>query len=88
MHGFLNVLGAGVLAHARGLDEARLGEILRDENPAHFRFTDADLAWLDFTASVPEITAARQWILSFGSCSFDEPRDDLRDLHLLEGSTA
>ncbi len=81
MHGFINVFTAGVLAHARGLGEEELRVVLADEDPASFAFTDDGLRWKDCRASTEEITAARsQFVTSFGSCSFDEPRDGLRAL--------
>jgi hypothetical protein len=79
MHGFVNVLTAGVLAGIRA-DEGTLVEILRDADPGHFRF-DTGLRWQDRSATAEQIASTRQsGVLSFGSCSFDEPRDDLRGL--------
>ncbi len=83
MHGFLNVFGAGVLAHARGLSAEQLRPIIEEEDPAAFRFDETGFQWRDVRASVAEIAAARQQVIGFGSCSFDEPRDDLRALGLL-----
>lgn len=80
MHGFLNVFVAGVLAHARGLSAEQLQPILEDEDARSFAFDDAGLRWKDQHATTEEITAARKFVTSFGSCSFDEPRDDLRAL--------
>jgi hypothetical protein len=83
-HGFLNVFVAGVLCHARGLGMEALRPILEDEDPAHFYFDDAGLAWNDLRATTEEVAAARRgFVVSFGSCSFDEPREDLRALGLL-----
>ncbi len=84
MYGFLNVFGAGTLAHASGLNAAEVQAILEDEDAAHFRFDERGLAWKEVRATTDEISAARaQLMLSFGSCSFDEPREDLRALQLL-----
>lgn len=80
MHGFLNIFVAGVLAHARGLGEAQLRPVIEDEDPAHFAFDEGGLRWRDCRATTEEIRAARKLVTSFGSCSFDEPRDDLRAL--------
>ncbi len=80
MHGFLNVFGAGVLAHARGLSAGQLRPVIEEEDPAAFRFEESGFWWHDLRASVEEVTAARQRVVAFGSCSFDEPRDDLRAL--------
>jgi hypothetical protein len=84
MHGFLNVFGAGVLAHARQLSEEQVREIVEDEDATHFAFDEAGFAWKQRRATAEEIAAARsRFVLSFGSCSFDEPRDDLRALGIL-----
>jgi hypothetical protein len=78
MHGFVNLFTAGVLVHARGIGAEQVRDILDDNDPGHFSFTDAALEWNGWTANAEEIALARQKaVLSFGSCSFDEPRDDL-----------
>lgn len=87
VHGFINVFGAGVLAHARGLSEGRIRLILEDEDVGHFAFDDQALRWKEYSASVAEIAAVRRdAVISFGSCSFDEPCDDLRALGWLGGT--
>jgi hypothetical protein len=84
MHGFLNVFDAGVLAHAHPLSPADVQAILEDEQPDHFCFDAGGLSWQDCRATLQQIEAARRnLVLSFGSCSFDEPRDDLHALGLL-----
>jgi hypothetical protein len=84
-HGFLNVFVAGALCHARGLDAAAIQPILEDEDPKSFRFEDGRLQWKEFQATTDDVVAARkQFVISFGSCSFDEPREDLRALGLME----
>lgn len=81
MHGFINVFVAGVMAHARGLKADELQPIIEEENPAEFVFIDDGVRWRDCFATTGEIVAARQhFVTSFGSCSFDEPREDLRAL--------
>lgn len=84
MYGFFNVFGGAVLAAVHTLDETTLRTILLDEDADHFRFTDDAFYWKDLAAPVDAIRRAREtFALSFGSCSFDEPRDDLRALGLL-----
>jgi hypothetical protein len=84
MHGFLNVFGAGVLAHARQLAEEQVRQIIEDEDPGNFAFSQEEFRWKDLRATTEEIVTARKMaVISFGSCSFDEPRDDLRALGLL-----
>lgn len=81
MHGFVNVFGGAVLAAAHGFDAATMCHLLEDGDADHFRFTDDGLAWNDLAAPVATIDAVREtFALSFGSCSFDEPREDLRRL--------
>ncbi len=85
VHGFFNVFGGGVLARALRLNEAQVRAVVEDEDPAHFVFTDEAFRWKDLSVPVDAITRAREQVTSFGSCSFDEPREDLRALGLLEG---
>ncbi|NUM46279.1 MAG: hypothetical protein HUU38_16370 [Anaerolineales bacterium] len=83
MHGFLNVFVAGVLARARGLDQAEVGQILAEEDPAGFAFSATEVAWRGWRATTAEVEAARrEGIISFGSCSFEEPKEDLGALGL------
>jgi hypothetical protein len=84
LHGFLNVFGAAVLAQVHHLDEDHVRQVVADEDTSDFRFDDAGFHWNGLVATPEEIAAARrQFAVSFGSCSFDEPRDDLRALGLL-----
>lgn len=84
MHGFLNVFGAGILAAAHDLEEAQVLEIVADSDPGNFLFTRRAFAWRNLRVSADDIrTARRDRVLSFGSCSFDEPREDLRRMNLL-----
>jgi len=83
MHGFLNVLGAGVLSAEHHWDEAQTIEILEDQRSDSFEFHDTVFAWRDWEVTIDRIKARRKFVTSFGSCSFDEPREDLRGLNLL-----
>lgn len=90
MHGFLSLFAAGVLAYdyplldMEPISEIIMQQIIADANPLHFRFTDLELAWNDVSAPLLQVAMARQVLVtSFGSCSFDEPRDDLRALGLI-----
>jgi hypothetical protein len=85
MHGFLNVFTAGVLAYAHRLGEKHIHAIVEDEDPASFSFTKEGLSWKATEVTTEQIRIARRaFITSFGSCSFDEPRDDLRALGLID----
>jgi hypothetical protein len=83
MHGFLNVLGAGVLSAEHHWDEAQTIEMLEDQRPSSFEFHDTVFAWHDYEITLDRIKARRKFVTSFGSCSFDEPREDLRALNIL-----
>jgi len=84
MHGFLNVLGAGVLAAKHRWGERRIREMLADEDPSSFIFDQETFRWREWKISAAHIAQRRQLVTSLGSCSFDEPRDDLRALGLFE----
>ena len=83
MHGFLNVLGAGVLSAEHHWGETQMIEMLEDQRPDSFEFHDTVFAWRDWEITLDRIKARRKFVTSFGSCSFDEPREDLRGLDLL-----
>jgi len=83
MHGFLNVLGAAVLTAEHGWNEEQTAEMLEDENAASFLFEDESFAWREWKIATDRIKERRKFVTSFGSCSFDEPREDLRALGLL-----
>lgn len=83
MHGFLNVFGGGILAVTNHLSMEQIQAVLEDEVPANFVFDEAGFAWKDLRAVTSEIMNARHQVASFGSCSFEEPREDLRLIGLL-----
>jgi hypothetical protein len=83
MHGFLNVLGAAALAAEHRWDANQTATILEDENVDSFSFTDDFFAWCEWRIDTKRLEYRRKFVVSFGSCSFDEPREDLRALNLL-----
>jgi hypothetical protein len=84
MHGFINVFGAAVLAFEHDLDEGGILAIIQEEDPEAFQFTNDHFVWRDVPASADTIQHVRDELaISFGSCSFDEPRDDLKELELI-----
>ena len=82
MHGFLNVLGAGVFAAEHRWSETQTQEMLTDERADSFVFDEDAFRWRDWKISPAQIKARRRLVTSLGSCSFDEPRDDLRKIGL------
>jgi hypothetical protein len=84
VHGFLNVVAAAVMARVHGLDTTEIGEIVAEQDGASFTVTTEHLAWRGLTATAAQVRLARrETVVGFGSCSFTEPRDDLRALGLL-----
>ncbi|MEM6327709.1 MAG: hypothetical protein AAF791_11385 [Bacteroidota bacterium] len=80
MMGFVGFFGGACLAHAHRLDADALAEVLDDAEASHFTFDD-EFAWRSLRVAPETIARVRQTAaLSFGSCSFDEPREDLRAL--------
>jgi hypothetical protein len=82
MHGFLNVLGAAVLAAEHRWDAAQTTAMLEDENVSSFKFDDEFFAWRDWKIDLQRLGDRRKFVTTFGSCSFNEPREDLRVLKL------
>jgi hypothetical protein len=83
-HGFLNLLAAAVFAHADGLGEEELAAILAEEDPQAFSLDADALAVHGRRASAATIAEARgELFVAYGSCSFDEPVEDLTALGML-----
>jgi hypothetical protein len=83
MHGFINVLGAAILAAEHKWNEKQAAAMLEDENPKSFSFDDEFFAWREWKIDLKRLNNRRKFVTSFGSCSFDEPREDLRALNFL-----
>jgi hypothetical protein len=84
MHGFLNVFLAAALIRCKSLDQSEAIELLLDENVSSFAFENDAIAWRGFRISAAELKDARDnFSLSFGSCSFEEPIEDLKELGVL-----
>jgi len=83
MFGFLNVFLAAAFART-GLTLKELALLLEEKDATTFEFTETAASWRGRTVSRTGISAVRHHVaLSFGSCSFQEPVDDLRSLGLL-----
>jgi hypothetical protein len=83
MHGFINVFTAALLAYNYPIDLNTLEMILLDEDPTHFSFTPKELRWWDLSVHSEEIYKARSFFAhSYGSCSLDEPLEELGDLSI------
>ena len=59
-------------------------QLLEERSPHAFHFTPKVVSWREHELTRDEIATARKIsAISFGSCSFTEPVDDLKSLHLL-----
>jgi hypothetical protein len=83
MFGFLNIFAAAVFAQSRA-NERMLTEIVDEDDVTAFRFSDEELVWRGHKVTAKQVASARGSLgLAFGSCSFQEPADSLRELGLL-----
>ncbi len=84
MHGFLNVFVAALIAKQNDLAREVIEELVSCENPKEILFADDALTFCGHRISSENIkTLRQQFAISYGSCSFDEPREDLQALGLL-----
>jgi hypothetical protein len=80
MHGFVNLFCAASLLFFDGeLRDA--GRLLADGDPTAWRFTNDEIGWRDFKWNSEQVQSVRRnFLTSFGSCSFEEPLRDLETL--------
>jgi len=83
MYGYLNVFLSAAFART-GNDAEWIERVLTERDPKAFVFSDAAVTYDGRTIPVEALSATRDtFAVSFGSCSFREPVDDLLALHLL-----
>lgn len=70
-HGFVNLLAA------TALDVEDLEPVIAEDDPAAFSVSAQGLRWRDAQAGPDQIAAARSLFTAYGSCSFEEPVEDL-----------
>lgn len=86
-HGFINLLMASALAY-EGAPVSLLAQVLADDEPSSFTLDRAGLAWKGTSVGATSIEAMRRDLfVGYGSCSFDEPVDDLTVLGVLPVGT-
>jgi len=82
MFGFLNVFLAAALTRD-GLAESEMVALLEERDRSAFAFSDAQVVWRGHVLTAARLTVERaSFAISFGSCSFREPLDDLSALTL------
>ncbi|HVZ93816.1 MAG TPA: hypothetical protein VG797_04845 [Phycisphaerales bacterium] len=85
MFGFLNVFLAAAFTRVRAVTEAEATELLTERDPKAFKFDGSGIAWRNKRLDNARLARVREtFAISFGSCSFTEPVDELRALRLLD----
>lgn len=83
MHGFLNVFLAAAFAY-NGLETDRLIEVLEETSTEAFVFESGSVSWRDQMTVRGQLRVTRsEFAIAFGSCSFEEPVDDLKRMNLI-----
>jgi hypothetical protein len=83
MFGFVNVVLAAAIAY-RGSSEQTVVEMLDESDASAIRFDASGVVWRGERVSTEELARTRMaFALSFGSCSFREPIDELQALNFL-----
>lgn len=84
MHGFLNVFVGAALVQTRRLDADTLREVLEESDGAAFKFGRELVTWGAYGLDTLQLAHTREtFALSYGSCSFEEPVQELRALGLI-----
>jgi hypothetical protein len=83
MHGFLNLFLGAAFSY-NGMEDKELAELLEERSPEAFQFETGSVIWRGEMVVRGQLRNARNlFAISFGSCSFDEPIDDLKKLQLI-----
>ena len=78
MHGFMNVFAGACLVHHKRISSEDLVALLNEADSTAIKFDEAGLVWRECSVSREEIERTRgEFAISFGSCSFTEPLEDL-----------
>jgi hypothetical protein len=80
MHGFLNLFVGAALLRAGRVDATGLLEVLEERDAHSFRLSAEGIQWRTQRLTQDELRRARSFLRSFGSCSFEEPCQDLREM--------
>jgi hypothetical protein len=84
MHGFLNVAILAALVYWQKVTLEEALEVIEESSIKGFQVKADGIAWSTHNLNLAEIEEVRQrFFRSFGSCSFQEPIDDLKELKLL-----
>lgn len=83
-HGFLNVAVVAALIYQQKIQLEAAVELLQQSSTDNLHLTPDGILWQNYQLNLVQIEKARQnFFRSFGSCSFQEPVEGLRELKLL-----
>jgi hypothetical protein len=77
MYGFLNVFVAAALMYTGESSNTAIAALEETDRHA-FTFDEDAIVWRDSRIPTDQVEASRQFAISFGSCSFREPIDELK----------
>jgi hypothetical protein len=84
MHGFLNVAIVAAFVYWQKITLEEGLEVLKESASDRFQFQEDGIGWSKHQLNISQLEEVRQrFFRSFGSCSFQEPIDDLKTLKLL-----
>ena len=84
MQGFLNLSILSTLIYWQKVTLEEASKLLQELSINSFQFQADQIIWQNYQVKRSQIQQARQYFFrSFGSCSFQEPLDELRELKLL-----
>lgn len=82
MHGFFNLFLSACLLR-QDLNNPLVHRLMNESDGVNFTFNDDEISWMNHSISAQTIALTRQKnAISFGSCSFLEPIEDLQNLGL------
>ncbi len=84
MFGFLNVFLAAGLVSSGDLDDGELSDLLLETDATTLQMSSQGIRWRHHQLSIEQLSETRRhFAMSYGSCSFEEPVDDLKGLSFL-----
>jgi hypothetical protein len=84
MFGFLNLFLTVAFVRA-GMDDAEAAKLLEEGSVVAIKVQENGIGWRGSSLNIRELSDARRLgVISFGSCSFTEPIEDLESLGLLQ----
>ncbi len=84
IHGFINIMLAGLLSYSQALTIDEAIEVLDEKNPLNFTFKDNYIAWKEYATPATEIKMLRMLsYISFNLTHFNLPRVDFKKHSIL-----